>query len=570
MINDYLTSAQKLFNSGQFSKAKNAFEFIVLTQPNALEANRGLVACNAKLGNWNDAVNGILKTVKLSNFHAEDLKTLIALIEVLNLQNYIVQLEQPLTKALEIKSLEERATMVLWKQIAVKHPDAFSPHHEQLTSAIIHLLTDKLFCKLLERTIISNYLVEDLILFCRQEIFTLAMNGEAIDCYIPFLSSLACLALLNDGLYACEQEYLSLIQKYQNAAQDTKLELLLLSLTYAGFEQAMDLWHSEQNSLQQEKLINLKADFALYAKLQNSTDAGSISVESSQKVQSFYIANPYPKWKLEKVMPIDIDRYFKQCGKTKPKKMNILVAGCGTGKQLVNIALKEPNAHIIAIDLSPASISYASQMMKKYQIKNVKFMVQDILAVNTLDQRFDFIVSTGVLHHMASPEQGLAALTSVLNPDGIMYLALYSKLARQHLAGIKENILAHARLPEEKLTRQDIKAWRSQLTAEQKQSRWYGISDFFYLNGLYDLLFHPQQKEYQLPEIADMLTACQLKFKWMAAPQIKKQLKIGQTGSQFPLPASGENLHYWHQIEEKYPDAFAAMYHFFVVKEKKK
>ena len=47
------------------------------------------------------------------------------------------------------------------------------------------------------------------------------------------------------------------------------------------------------------------------------------------------------------------------------------------------------------------------------------------------------IISTGVLHHMEKPEDGLASLSSVLKPNGIMLLGLYSKYARSEIKWTK-------------------------------------------------------------------------------------------------------------------------------------
>ncbi len=47
-----------------------------------------------------------------------------------------------------------------------------------------------------------------------------------------------------------------------------------------------------------------------------------------------------------------------------------------------------------------------------------------------LERRFDLIVCTGVLHHLADPDAGLRALRSVLKPDGAMYLMVYAPYGR--------------------------------------------------------------------------------------------------------------------------------------------
>ena len=50
--------------------------------------------------------------------------------------------------------------------------------------------------------------------------------------------------------------------------------------------------------------------------------------------------------------------------------------------------------------------------------------------VAELGLEFDFIESSGVLHHLPDPQAGLAALASVLKPDGVMAIMLYGLYGR--------------------------------------------------------------------------------------------------------------------------------------------
>src|SRR5262249_62235213 len=69
-------------------------------------------------------------------------------------------------------------------------------------------------------------------------------------------------------------------------------------------------------------------------------------------------------------------------------------------------------------------------LKRKYNLKNLKTRQLPIENANDLDEDFDLIISTGVLHHLADPEAGLRALRSVLRPKGAMYLMLYAPYGR--------------------------------------------------------------------------------------------------------------------------------------------
>ena len=57
--------------------------------------------------------------------------------------------------------------------------------------------------------------------------------------------------------------------------------------------------------------------------------------------------------------------------KTYRDDLNILIAGCGTN-QAVYHALKFPNSHHYAIDVSEVSLNHVRAMIKKYDIKNLE------------------------------------------------------------------------------------------------------------------------------------------------------------------------------------------------------
>ena len=52
------------------------------------------------------------------------------------------------------------------------------------------------------------------------------------------------------------------------------------------------------------------------------------------------------------------------------------------------------------------------------------------MVIKEINERFDYIVCTGILHHLESPEKGLEFLKRHLTNDGIIYLMLYSECGR--------------------------------------------------------------------------------------------------------------------------------------------
>ena len=117
--------------------------------------------------------------------------------------------------------------------------------------------------------------------------------------------------------------------------------------------------------------------------------------------------------------------------------LDVLVAGCGTW-QAAKYALCHPAAHVIAIDISPASLESTGELKQKYDLNNLTLQQLPVENVAELDHQFDLIMCTGVLHHLADPDAGLRALRSVLKPDGAMFLMVYGLYGRAGIYLIQE------------------------------------------------------------------------------------------------------------------------------------
>jgi len=121
--------------------------------------------------------------------------------------------------------------------------------------------------------------------------------------------------------------------------------------------------------------------------------------------------------------------------------IRILAAGCGTGNGplVVSISLNSlqlNDYHVTCIDLSNASLAIARRKLELLGLLDMRVVVKemDLLTLDPeVDGVFDLILCTGVLHHLHSPERGLAALTRVLAPGGAMALMLYSSEMYGHI-----------------------------------------------------------------------------------------------------------------------------------------
>jgi SAM-dependent methyltransferase len=109
--------------------------------------------------------------------------------------------------------------------------------------------------------------------------------------------------------------------------------------------------------------------------------------------------------------------------------MNILVAGCGTNQAAV-LAYTNPHANVVAIDVSQPSLDHHRILKEKHALANLQLLLLPIEEAGKLQREFDLIVTTGVLHHLASPEEGMKALAGCLRSDGVLGVMLYAKFGR--------------------------------------------------------------------------------------------------------------------------------------------
>ena len=290
----------------------------------------------------------------------------------------------------------------------------------------------------------------------------------------------------------------------------------------------------------------------------------SIEDEVSQLVRQQYEENPYPRWvsAATRRTPMTIGEYLQREFATTPlpdtgdnRALDILIAGCGTGRQSIETAALFRNVRVLAVDLSLASLSYAKRKTREAGVINIEYGQADILNLGTIGRTFDLIAAGGVLHHMADPMQGWRVLVSLLRPGGLMQLAFYSELGRRDVVAARELIAARGFAP----TPEGIRACRRELALSpaRRVSKFY---DFFSTSECRDLLFHVQEHRIGIADIKDFITANGLSFLGFKLPDPVRRTYAAR----FADDRAMTNLDHWHAFETANPDTFAGMYQFWV------
>jgi SAM-dependent methyltransferase len=244
-------------------------------------------------------------------------------------------------------------------------------------------------------------------------------------------------------------------------------------------------------------------------------------VKTQVSVRDFYERLPYPP-------PVDRlggqrDGYANQLRRRawfhrmwpgRPLEVNqkILIAGCGTA-QGARYALRHPEAHVTAIDVSETSLRHTLQLQRTYHLDNLDVHRLALEDVKQLGCAFDAIVCTGVLHHLAAPDVGLRALRDVLEPGGAIHLMVYAPYGR---AVIYMMSIVECSALARRLTSCELHALLDALPREHASWVSRHAKDFQEPYAMADALLHPMDRAYAVPELYAWLARCGLSFgRWV-------------------------------------------------------
>ncbi|HKR65868.1 MAG TPA: class I SAM-dependent methyltransferase [Thermoanaerobaculia bacterium] len=203
-------------------------------------------------------------------------------------------------------------------------------------------------------------------------------------------------------------------------------------------------------------------------------------------VREQYERYPYPFW-------LSLDRPET----TDDLRAEILIAGCGTGRDAIVLALRHPRARVTAIDISASSLAYASRKAAELRVPNIEFHQQDLLTLR--DAQYDAIHSVGVLHHLPDPVAGLRALAACLRDAGTMHIGVYSREARAWLREWRA-------IGGDAHTDDELRAARRRiLSAAGDRLPELENLDFFHLGHFRDTLYHPHELDLTRDDVEAMV-----------------------------------------------------------------
>ena len=222
-----------------------------------------------------------------------------------------------------------------------------------------------------------------------------------------------------------------------------------------------------------------------------------------------------------------------------------------------------------AVDLSRSSLAFAQRCAEDMQLTSIEFSQADILELPAWNRSFDYISSTGVLHHMKDPIQGMKALVDVCRPGGVLRIGLYSEASRRSLT----SAVAFMKLQNDGATTDGIRQARQALidhahldgTCQEHFVSLFRTLDFYTTSMCRDLLFHVHEVDFTIPMIEEALQNLGVRFCGFVDYE-GRRLDSYRTFA--PHDPDGLDLRSWAKYEAQNQDAFTSLYDFTVQKPK--
>ena len=553
-IDRSFVDAIRLESAGKLNDAVRAYKRVLLLDPDHAEACNNLGRTLQALGKMTDAsvfyARALTLRPQLMQQYAGVCGTLVSL----------------------LPALEQAA-----RQQAAAWPTRLMETQLFGGSGLDAIAGDPLLLTLLQSTPVRDVAFEQLLTALRASLLSDA--GKAVsDTVLGFACTLARQCFINEYVFATTADEDAQVERLNHELDEAlargtsinAMELAVFSMyrplhtlssASALLEQS---WRDAINDLLTQQLREPAQERALRDTIPRLT---TIEDEVSQKVRQQYEESPYPRWVhvAGQVTPIPIDQYLREQFPTsafaplgKIDRLDMLIAGCGTGQVAIASVQKYSGAQGLAMDLSLSSLCYASRKTPPELSSRIEYAQADILNLASIGRSFDVVDACGVLHHMADPLEGWRILLTLLRRGGLMHLAFYSNAGRSDVAA------ARTFIAEEGFgsTPDEIRRCRQELLKTPLASV-TRFTDFFTTSECRDLLFHVHEARITIPAIKAFIREHGLKF----------------IGFEFELPIlqryraefsalgwSMTDLDRWQELETKYPNTFSGMYQFWVQK----
>jgi len=268
---------------------------------------------------------------------------------------------------------------------------------------------------------------------------------------------------------------------------------------------------------------------------------GLPAVDPSEALHHLYESFPYPRsvegldaFKSGQRQPIWNPKtsYSVFFPESKPRAdLDILVAGCGTNLVPVFGAFM-PEARIVGVDISSASLEISAEQCATNGITNVEHQRLALEDIASLNESFDFVCCTGVLHHLEDPARGLRALGEVTRPGGAIMAMVYARYGRAGIYMLQE-LASMLGLRIDELSAAKTQRLLAQLPATHPfRSVYREVGEVISIEEVMDMILNPRDRSYRVHDVRELVDDAALRFhRWLGnAPYKPEMTALGQAG----------------------------------------
>lgn len=247
-----------------------------------------------------------------------------------------------------------------------------------------------------------------------------------------------------------------------------------------------------------------------------------LPLKSVDQVNSSFYGNfPYP-WRpgyIDASLDQDLDRRMlnQNLGdwshRVLPKGARIWVAGCGTSQAAVT-ALRFAGSPVLGSDLSAQSLALCAATAKDLGLTNLELRNESINQV-TYRSQFDYILSTGVIHHNADPKSTLRKLAEALAPAGVLELMVYNRYHRVLTSAFQRAIRILADSEDDPGCPKEVALTRELIARFPVEGLMAGMLASYKLTHdveMADALLQPVENSYTVEELEAMASSCGLRL----------------------------------------------------------
>jgi SAM-dependent methyltransferase len=212
-------------------------------------------------------------------------------------------------------------------------------------------------------------------------------------------------------------------------------------------------------------------------------------------------------------------------------KPRILDAGCGSGVSTEYLAHLNPDADIVAVDISAGTLEVAKERCRRSSPpmteRSLNFQQLSLYDLDQIEGQFDMINCVGVLHHMPDPIAGIKAVAKKLAPEGIFHIFVYAKIGRWEINLMQQAIaILEKRANQNQDFKQGVKLGREIFAAlpeqnrlvQREKNRWAmeNTRDECFA----DMYLHPHEIDYEIESLFELIEASGLEFVGFSNPQV--------------------------------------------------